>query len=522
MSMKQVAIDNLRDEIRELLLDQLQVDGSNIEGDGLTTPLSAPGLQLARVDVDDIDATEDKFGEVVTLNCYFNDWTAGSPDDWINVNNPAKTEVSNGSGGSAAKIEYTDTTTPAIRQVGVLTVGQEYRCFYRVAGDGLAGLPRIYDGGAYVYTGTNSAVWDTGYFDFTASGTNIRLVAAGTTAPGEYALFDYVCVYPKRTVGNTDKKLNHEYFENLVIYSENLNNWPGNAVVDGNANEIIGTAVDTTHFRRIDVSVSDLVPCKYQFKVRRGAQQFARLLVTDNTGSTGLAGAYLDLDTGDLSLITAATRAISVEACDYDDFYDWCVKLEFDPVSTTRVYIWPTDASGDASYLGDGSTVDLYASEMQVAHGTIGDNIQYITTSGTANTGERRGVWNVDKQQKLDKGLLQASWATSDSDGWEVPQISNNSIQYVYRAPSADKSKYGANAKVMVFESLSNGNTLGTTTKIHGGTLIVSDGTDEFTGGLHIIDGTNEAKIKRVISSGEITVELTGFTSIVGGTIIFE
>lgn len=139
--------------------------------------------------------------------------------DWTPANNPLTTKqtVSPHSGLQNMRIAYSTTANPRVSQT-ILVVTKTYLITGWARSDGTQ-LPRVYNGGALIWTGSNSTSWQ--YFEIirTAAATDIRLVMVSSAG---YVEFDDVSVteggggFPELTGVSPLNQRRAVYFNNTI------------------------------------------------------------------------------------------------------------------------------------------------------------------------------------------------------------------------------------------------------------------------------------------------------------------
>ena len=302
-------------------------------------------------------------------------------------------KTANGHGGLAITIGVLTTVDPWVKPaVDVLVIGQTYRAKGYAVGDGTA-YPSLVCNGVVVWTGTTSTTVQPYDFTFVAGAVELLLTANGAAGTG--VAFDVVHVQDVREIEMSAKRLELKYFENQILHSEDFTQaeWTkvevsilaetGVYLDDGTEMQgLVSTAIEDTH--RVYNSgssypvIGDIITLEYVF--RSGTTDWVHFL---HLGGTE-AYAYFNMSTFEWGTIGAGVLEYG-----YEDLGDGrgkaCITLKTVQVSTARIYV---AASGTSyTYTGDGTSVDLYASQAHTYKGYPSDNVNYIPTTTVVNTG---------------------------------------------------------------------------------------------------------------------------------------
>lgn len=321
-------------------------------------------------------------------------------------------EVTNVSGNGYA---YEDT---------VFESGKFFNIELEMWGDGVS-YPFIADSGATVQSGTVSTTLQSySITNYKGIGSQLRCVVVGGTVGG-IAGFRLVSAKECRTVQNTDKIHSLVKPYNGTENSEALvTGWPGTATVDGNEDEIIGSAATTDHYRSQAFTFVDGL-CSFGALLAPGAQGWNKLEIDDGTTQFY---AFVNSTTGEIGNTSGiAERSARVEN-------DGRVRAKISATcaaGTGSFKVYAATSGTVSSYLGDGSTVDSYVTELQQWPGSIADNPAYVQTWTAAKTDEPAVMLLQDDiAKKQAAGFLQQEGAT----GWGLPQFEDG-IEWV--APDA-------------------------------------------------------------------------------------
>jgi hypothetical protein len=309
-----------------------------------------------------------------------------------------------------------------------------------------------------------------------------------------------------------NKTIRSNTFENSAKNSEDLDLWLGVRVANTGYNEITGDSSTNTHYK---AHYQATLAGTYVMRMKVKAADKTWLRVSNATKNR--SGNF---DIGNIALGTMGVDVRGKIKKLADGYCEVMVELPADVQANNSFTIIPAVNDSTTSYTGDGTTVDMYVEEVQMYYGVLEDDYQYVTTATLAIPNYSVFEWESPLRAYYESiGWLQRV----DSGEWECPIASTDTTQYSYTAPTGDLAKYGTASKVISFAALSDGDELGTATKIHGGAVTVSDGTNRITLPLNYTDGTNTVSIylSGTTGSGTITVSLTGYT-IISGCVVYE
>jgi len=192
---------------------------------------------------------------------------------------------------------------------------------------------------------------------------------------------------------STNKCLQSETFDNAswskarcTISADATDAPDGTTTADG----IIGDATTSTHYVRQQVSTSATTIALSCF-CKKGDQDWVRLIAYYYDSSNNILGYgsnYYDLDSGvvgtaDLSNVTSD---VSIKTCS-DGFYR-CILVNTytggTAVAYVKVFLYAAEADTDATFLGDGSTINTYLWGAQLEEMPFATS--YIPTTDAAVT----------------------------------------------------------------------------------------------------------------------------------------
>lgn len=387
-------------------------------------------VEIHQVAITQPPTTEDTLGPDTLVNGDFSDGTAGwSPQ------NAAVFSVTN----RIATVEHGGTNNPYIlQQVGSGISGTKFAKVIEARSTGGTAFPRGTVGGATIFTGTNSTEWQRFDLPFVAAGDFLALYS-DTDVLGESCEYRCVSIRETTTVPNGNKKMALDVEDNLVLQSEDVTiSWTNTACVDGNPDEIIGTAVLTVHSRdQIVTGLTEGMEYTFSHKWKKGAQPYIRFVVSNSTFSTVYTQVFINAATGEIVNVDDGSAVVTPLPA--DDDYDFEVHTTFVAETTARAYLFPSGGTTQASssYTGDGSTVDLYVSEMHLRPGNVATGGRYVKTTTAPIT---RQLWEAqpDVAKMHAAGYLLVAGTTND---WRQP-VYGDGVEYISPNQSGGQSTY--------------------------------------------------------------------------------
>ena len=180
------------------------------------------------------------------------------------------------------------------------------------------------------------------------------------------------------------------YLQNFVKYSEDISqsDWGKVYCTTEGTDGIIASTDDNTHLIFQTVPTTDDGNVYLSAKFKKGATDYCLILlrVDDGTGTLIWRGSYFNVASGTKGSAYPTGDVSNYKIEDAGGGYykiSVDINLNFNSAFPSVVRIYAVETDGDVTFAGDGSTVNLYVTDIHVREGKITDkaNYPYVKTT---------------------------------------------------------------------------------------------------------------------------------------------